>query len=333
MTEHLTVVHPAGPATARAGRSRGRSALVVRRFARNRLALAGTGILVLLLVGAYAVPPFLNWSYTENDWNALGTPPDSVHWFGTSQPGVDMLALILRGLQKSIVIGLVGGPLTTAIAALVGASAGYFGGWVDRCLMWIVELMLVVPGFLILAIIAPKLAGGTWLIFVVLLAAFGWMITARVVRSMTQTLRDREYVMAARYMGVNPMVIIFRHILPNVASILIVDATIQVGAIVLAESGLSYFGFGIQPPDISLGTLVATGEPAATTSPWMFFFPAGFLVLMGLATAFIGDGLRDAFDPSAAGAKARTRRAVFEAGPDDAEPADAITLASEGRVP
>jgi glutathione transport system permease protein len=267
----------------------------------------GVTILVVLLLAAYAMPPFLTWSYTENDWNALGRPPSSAHWFGTSQPGVDMLALTLRGLQKSLVIGLVGGPLTTFIAAMVGACAGYFGGWVDRLLMWLLELMLVVPGFLILAIIAPKLSHGTWLVFVVLLAAFGWMITARVVRSMTQTLRDREYVLAAKYMGVRPLTVIFRHILPNVASILIVDATIQVGAVVLAESGLSYFGFGIQPPDISLGTLIATGEPAATTSPWMFFIPAGCLVLMGLATAFIGDGLRDAFDPSSAGAKASVK--------------------------
>jgi len=330
----LTVEDPVGaPAPAATRRNRGRGVLLRRRFVRNRLAVVGVGILVVLLAAAYVMPHFLPWSYTQNDWNALGTPPDSRHWFGTSQPGIDMLALIMRGLQKSLVIGLVGGPLTTFIAAMVGASAGYFGGWTDRVLMWVVELMLVVPSFLVLAIIAPKLAGGTWLVFVVLLAAFGWMITARVVRSMTQTLREREYVLAAKYMGVNPMVIIFRHILPNVASILIVDATIQVGAVVLAESGLSYFGFGIQPPDISLGTLVATGEPAATTSPWMFFFPAGFLVLMGLATAFIGDGLRDAFDPSAAGARARTRGSAARPEPGPAELAGSTVTVAEGTAP
>lgn len=311
MTTQKSPAEPDRPAVPSASpaarRSASRGTLVLRRFARNRLALVGAAILLLLFLAAYALPPFLTWDYTENDWNALGTPPSSAHWFGTSQPGVDMLALTMRGLQKSLVIGLVGGPLTTFIAAMVGACAGYFGGWTDRILMWMLELMLVVPGFLVLAIIAPKLSHGTWLTFVVLLAAFGWMITARVVRSMTQTLRDREYVLAARYMGVKPLTIIFRHILPNVASILIVDATVQVGSVVLAESGLSYFGFGIQPPDISLGTLIATGEPAATTSPWMFFIPAGCLVLMGLATAFIGDGLRDAFDPSAAGAKASRR--------------------------
>ncbi|WP_063774315.1 ABC transporter permease [Streptacidiphilus rugosus] len=292
-------------------KSRSRGALVFRRFLRNRLALTGVAILVLLLLGAYVIPSFLTWKYTDNDWNALGTGPDATHWFGTTHPGVDLFALTMRGLQKSLVIGLVGGPLTTFIAALVGASAGYFGGWVDRALMWILELLLVVPSFLLLALIAPRIAHGTWLIFVVLLSAFGWMITARVVRSMTQTLKDREYVLAAKYMGVNPMVIIFRHVLPNVASILIVDATVQVGLTVLGETSLSYFGFGIQPPDVSLGTLIANGTPDATTSPWMFFFPAGFLVLMGLSAAFIGDGLRDAFDPTASAAKAS-----FKALPD-----------------
>ncbi|RAG84640.1 peptide ABC transporter permease [Streptacidiphilus pinicola] len=305
-------------------RTLSRGALVRRRFRRNRLAMVGVGILAVLLVGAYVLPYFLKFSYTDNDWNALGTAPDATHWFGTNHPGVDMLALTMRGLQKSLVIGLIGGPLTTLIAALVGASAGYFGGWIDRILMWVLELMLVVPSFLLLALIAPRLAGGTWLYFVVLLSAFGWMITARVVRSMTQTLKDREYVLAARYMGVNPLVIIFRHILPNVASILIVDATIQVGAVVLSESGLSYFGFGIQAPDISLGTLIADGQPDATTSPWMFFFPAGFLVLMGLCVAFIGDGLRDAFDPTAAGAKAVVKSIKRAKGPIAGSPAQDV---------
>lgn len=314
-TEMTTQAPTAAP---KARRSRGRGALVLRRFLRNRMALAGIAILVLMIIGAYVLPSFTTWSYTDNDWNALGTGPDPTHWFGTNHPGQDMFALTMRGLQKSLIIGLIGGPLTTLTAAVVGALAGYFGGWTDRLLMWGLELMLVVPSFLILAILAPKIAGGTWLFFVLLLALFGWMITARVVRSMTQTLKEREYVLAARYMGVNPLVIIVRHIIPNVASILIVDATVQVGAVVLGETSLSYFGFGIQAPDVSLGTLIADGTPDATTSPWMFFFPAGFLVLIGLCVAFIGDGLRDAFDPTAAGAKVRIK-AVKSSEPKQSE--------------
>jgi len=286
-------------------RSRGRGALVLRRFARNRTALLGLVLVVLLVLFAYVVPYLVHWKYTDNDWNNLGTGPSGTHWFGTNHSGQDMFALTMRGLQKSLVIGLIGGPLSTFVAALVGACAGYFGGWTDRVLMWVLEFMLVVPSFLIIAVLSPHFAHTTWLIFVVLLAAFQWMITARVVRSMTMTVKDREYVLAARYMGVGSMRIIFRHVLPNLASILIVDATVQVGTIVLSETALSYFGFGVQPPDVSLGTLIADGTPDATTFPWLFFFPALFLVLLGIAVAFIGDGLRDAFDPSAAGAKAR----------------------------
>ncbi|WP_406260469.1 ABC transporter permease [Actinacidiphila glaucinigra] len=288
-------------------RSRSRGALVLARFARNRLALVGIALVVALVVLAYAVPPFLHWTYHDNDFTSLDTGPGAAHWFGTTHSGQDLFALTLRGLQKSLVVGLVGGPLTTLIAAVVGASAGYFGGWTDRVLMWFLDLMLVIPAFLLLAVLSPAFQHGTWLFFVILLAAFGWMITGRVVRSMTQTLREREYVLAARYMGVHPLVVIFRHILPNAASILIIDATVQVGAIVLGETSLSYFGFGIQAPDVSLGTLIAAGTPDANTSPWLFFFPAAFLVLIGLAVAFIGDGLRDAFDPTARGAKSRRR--------------------------
>lgn len=288
-------------------KGRGRSSLLLRRFLRNRLAVVGVAILVLLLLAAYVMPFFLHWKYTDYDFESMGYAPGGSHWLGTDHAGQDMLAVTLRGLQKSLVIGLIGGPLTTFFAAVVGASAGYFGGWTDRLLMWVLELLLVIPGFLLLAMLAPKLAHGTWLVFVLLLALLGWMITGRVVRSMTLTLKDREFVLAAKYMGVRPLTIIFRHILPNMASILIVDATVNVGLIVLSESALSYFGFGIQAPDISLGTLIAAGEPDATTSAWMFFVPAFFLVLMGLCVAFIGDGLRDAFDPTAVGAKSRVK--------------------------
>jgi peptide/nickel transport system permease protein len=172
---------------------------------------------------------------------------------------------------------------------------------------------------------SPEFAKTTWLVYVIVLAAFAWMITARVVRSMTQTLKDREFVLAARYMGVRPMVIIFRHILPNVASILIIDATIQVGTIVLSETSLSYFGFGVQPPDVSLGTLISNGTPDASTSPWMFFFPAGFLVLLGLCVAFIGDGLRDAFDPTSVSAKAKTKKVKSVAGDEPAATNDLLS--------
>jgi peptide/nickel transport system permease protein len=141
----------------------------------------------------------------------------------------------------------------------------------------------------------------------VLLAAFSWMITARIVRGLTLSLREREFVQAARFMGVPARTIIFRHLLPNMSSFLIIDATLNVGGAILAEGGLSYFGFGVQPPDVSLGTLIAEGTSSALTFPWLFLFAGGLLILAVLSVNVMGDGLRDALDPNSAAAKARTK--------------------------
>jgi peptide/nickel transport system permease protein len=296
--------------------STGRGRLIVRRFARNRLALFGLIVIVLLFLSAYFGPYLTHWQLTDIDFDNFQTGPSSTHWFGTTQTGQDMFVLTMRGAQKSLVIGLIGGPLTTAIAALVGSVAGYLGGWVDRILVWFIDVMLVMPSFLLLAILSPTFKGKTWLLFVVLLAAFAWMISARIVRSLTLTLKNREFVLAAKYMGVSTPKIIMRHILPNMASLLIIDATIGVAGTILGESGLSYFGFGVQPPDVSLGTLISDGQQAVNTYPWLFLFPAGILVAIILAVNFIGDGLRDALDPNASGAKASTKR-KNEAAEDD----------------
>ncbi|HZU56903.1 MAG TPA: ABC transporter permease [Actinocrinis sp.] len=287
---------------------RGRGWLIARRFVRNRLALFGLIVIVLLFLAAYLGPYLTHWQLTDIDFDNFQTGPSATHWFGTTQTGQDMFVLTMRGAQKSLVIGLIGGPLTTAIAALIGSVAGYLGGWVDRVLVWFIDVMLVMPSFLLLAILSPTFKGKTWLLFVVLLAAFAWMITARIVRSLTLSLKNREFVLAAKYMGVSTPRIILRHILPNMASLLIIDATISVAGTILGESGLSYFGFGIQPPDVSLGTLIGTGQGDVNTYPWLFIFPAGILVLTILAVNFIGDGLRDALDPNASGAKSKAKR-------------------------
>ncbi|MFF7210120.1 ABC transporter permease [Streptomyces sp. NPDC008238] len=307
-------VQPPAPASAVPGdqparrRVSGRLRLTAVRFSRNRMALFGLVMLLLLFLMAYVSPLFYKWDYTELDFTAFQKPPSGEHWFGTDQTGSDLFALTARGMQKSLVIGILTGLICTFVAAAVGASAGYFGGWTDRSLMWVVDLLLVMPSFLIIAVLSPLFQGTTWLVFVVLLAGFSWMITGRVVRSMTLTLKDREFVKAAKYMGVPAPVIIFRHILPSMASMLIIDGTIQVGAAIIGETSLSYFGFGVQSPDVSLGTVIATGTPAAPSFPWLFYFPAGCLVLICLSIAFIGDGLRDALDPNSSGAKARAPR-------------------------
>jgi peptide/nickel transport system permease protein len=164
--------------------------------------------------------------------------------------------------------------------------------------MWIVNLMMVVPSFLILAIISPRLHSHSFLIFALLLAAFQWMLTARVVRGLTFSLREREFVSAAKFMGVPAWRIITRHILPNMASLLIVDVTVNVSSTILAETGLSYFGFGVQPPSVSLGTLIgdATSGPDPTYQSWQWLYPGLMLIALVLAVNFIGDGLRDALD-------------------------------------
>src|SRR5262245_61102839 len=273
--------------------------LVLRRFLRQRLALTGMMIVAVLFAVAYVSPYFSTWQYDELDTNAFLSAPTPEHWFGTTQNGFDMFALTMRGMQKSLIIGLIGAVLSTALAAVIGAFAGYFGGAVNTALVTLIDLLMVLPSFLIIAILSPSFRGRTWLIFVLLLAAFQWMLTARIVRGMTLSLREREFVQAARFMGVPGWKIIFRHILPNMASLLIIDATINVSSLILAEVGLSFFGFGVQPPDVSLGTLIGDYAGAALTFPWEFYFPAGFLIVLVLSINLVGDGLRDAFDPNA----------------------------------
>lgn len=281
-----------------------RLALVTRRFRRQRLAIFGLIVVALMFALAYLSPYVTHWQYDQLDTSAFLSPPSPAHWFGTTQNGFDMFALTMRGMQKSLIIGLLGALISTGLAAVVGAFAGYFGGWLNIVLVGLIDLLLVLPAFLIIAILSPSFQGHTWLIFVLLLAAFQWMITARIVRGMTLSLKEREFVQAARFMGVAGRRIIFRHILPNMASLLIIDATINVSSLILAEVGLSFFGFGVQPPDVSLGTLIGDYSGAALTFPWQFYFPAGFLVALVLSINLIGDGLRDAFDPNAGGGDA-----------------------------
>ncbi|WP_116373706.1 ABC transporter permease [Mycobacterium sp. MFM001] len=284
--------------------------LLIRRFIRNKPAVVALVLLAVLFVGCYALPPLLPYSYTALDYDALLQPPSVRHWFGTNALGQDLLARTLRGMQKSMLIGFCVAVISTSIAATVGSVAGYFGGWRDRILMWLVDLLLVVPSFILIAIVTPRTKQSSsilWLI--VLLAAFGWMVSSRMVRGLTMSLREREFVRAARYMGASSRRIIVGHIVPNVASILIIDATLNVGFAILAETGLSFLGFGVQPPDVSLGTLIAEGTPSTTTFPWVFLFPAGALVLIVLCANLAGDGLRDAFDPGSGAARRRKRRA------------------------
>jgi peptide/nickel transport system permease protein len=279
-----------------------RRQLITRRFVRNKTAVAGLVVIVLLIIIALIGPYLTNWTYDYVDRRAYLKPPSERHWLGTTQGGRDMLALTLRGLRKSLLIGLLVAVISTTIAAIVGSFAAYFGGWFERIALWVTDLLLVIPSFLLIAVMTTGGPQGAnaWILLVFLLALFGWMLSARVVRSLALSVKERDYVHAAKFMGLSAPRTIVRHILPNISSLLIIDATLAVGAAILAETGLSFFGFGVQSPDTSLGTLLGEGARQVNSFPWLFTGPAVAVVLLVLSVNAIGDGLRDALDPSSA---------------------------------
>lgn len=306
MTDVEIIVQGAPQAT-------GRRKLVWRRFLRNKIAVTAAIVLILLFVVAFALPHFIQYSYTDIDPTSKLQPPGPKHWFGTTSLGEDVLAQTLRGLQKSLVIGFGAAIIGAVIATVAGSVAGLLGGWTDRAIMWLVDLLLVVPSFIMIALFAPKTKGnGSVFLLTFLIAGFGWMISARIIRGLSMSLREREFVRAARYMGASTWTVITTHVVPNIASILIIDTTLAVGGAVMAETGLSFLGFGVQPPDVSLGSLIGTYSKSALTYPWTFMFIGGFLITIVLCANLMGDGLRDAFDPSAKKARAKQSRKKAE---------------------
>ncbi|MFK7857122.1 MAG: ABC transporter permease [Granulosicoccus sp.] len=295
--------HDAGM-NGRARRS-SRSRLLATRFLRNRTGVAGLLIVVMLIILALVGPWLSPWGYDEVDRQAYLQPPSLEHPMGTTQSGRDMWALTLHGLRKSLIIGFIVAILSTGIAAVVGSFAAFYGGWIERFSLWIIDLLLVIPAFLLIALVASNMSGGasSWLLLVLLLSIFGWMLSARVVRSLTLSVKQNDYVLAARYMGLSGPKIVIRHILPNIASLLIIDATLNVSGAILAETSLAYFGFGVQPPDTSLGSLLGDGARQLSSFPWLFAGPAFIIVLLILSVNAVGDGLRDAFDPASQSAK------------------------------
>lgn len=282
------------------GRRLTRRRLIWRRFLRNKTAVVGAVIIILLVITALVGPYLSPYGYEDIDRRAYLRPPSDAHPLGTTQGGRDMLALTLRGLRKSLLIGFLVAIISTSVAAIVGSFAAYYGGWLERISLWVIDLLLVIPAFLLIALITTGGPKGpySWLLLVVLLAAFSWVLSARVVRSLSMSIKEREYVEAARFMGLSAPKTIIRHILPNISSLLIIDATLNVSAAILAETGLSFFGFGVQAPDTSLGTLLGAGARQVNSFPWLFTGPAVAVVLLVLSVNAVGDGLRDALDPS-----------------------------------
>jgi peptide/nickel transport system permease protein len=274
-----------------------RRRLYLRRFLRNRGAVVGLAVLALLVLFALFGSLLTTYTYTDVDFANLSSAPSAGHLFGTNGAGNDTYAQAVHGLQRSLVIALVVSALTTMIAAFVGAAAAYLGGLAEKIVLQVIHFLLVVPSFLILALVSQR-AHGDWPVLILVLTVFGWMFGARIVWSLTTSLREREYVQAARYMGVGPVRIVVRHLIPNIGSLLIVSFTLGVVATVQSETALSFIGFGVQPPDVSLGTMLSDGANTVSSAPWLFYFPAGLVTLLTVSMALIGDGLRDALDPT-----------------------------------
>ena len=278
-------------------RRRNRRRLYLRRFLRNRGAVVGLAVLALLILFAVVGPLFTSYSHTDVDFAELSSPPAPGHPFGTNAAGNDTYAQAVHGLARSLVIALAVSLLTTGVAAFVGATAAYLGGRVEKVILEVIPVLLVVASFLLLALVSQR-AHGDWLALIFVLTAFGWMFGARVVWSLTTSLREREYVQAARFMGVGRLSIVLRHLVPNLGSLLVVSLTLGVVAAVQSETALSFIGFGVQLPDVSLGTMLSDGANEVSSAPWLFGVPAVLVTLLTVSMALIGDGLRDALDPT-----------------------------------
>ena len=231
-------------------------------------------------------------SFADGDGVNFGSHP-----FGTDVIGTDYFALVMRGAQQSILVMFIVGLLGVSLGTTIGAIAGYFGGIVDAVLMRVTDMFLVTPSIIIGAVIGYRFGNLGVIPLALLLGFFAWMGLARFVRTEFLTLREREFVDAARVAGASDRRIIFKHILPNAIGVIIVSGTLLMSGAILAETALSFLGFGVQPPDVSLGLLISEYQDAFSISPWLFWWPGSLIVAIALCVNFIGDGLRDAFDP------------------------------------
>ncbi len=279
------------------------TALTLRRFLRHRAARFALGVLALMVLSALVAPLSPYEPTAQNPANDL-QPPTATHWFGTDDLGRDVLTRVLYGGRISILVGLLATLLSTAIGVIVGALAGYFGGWLDNLLMRVTDAFLSLPTLFVLILISTMLRevpalslSNSVAVVIIVIAVLSWMWPARLVRGAFLSLKEREFVTAAHAVGVGHGRIMWQHILPNTVSLIIVQATLTIAFSIITESGLSYLGFGIQPPTPSWGNLLATAQAYALRAPWLMIFPGLMIFITTLAVNHIGDGLRDAFDP------------------------------------
>ena len=291
--------------------------IVRRRFFRHRGALAGLVALALVAVlaytsiGALGIPGWWRWDYYTPGKIVNGGSPTlslptwlggdgfaiGLHPFGQDEIGRDIFARTMKGTQTSLDVMVVISVIAALIGMAVGAVAGYYRGWIDQGLMRFTDLFITFPIIVIGAVLGKLTGGGGAFWLAVALGCISWTTLARLVRGEFLTLREREFVDAAKVAGASSFRIMRKHMIPNAIGVIIVNTTLLASTAVLLETALSYLGFGIKSPDVSLGTMISEYQSAFSTRPWLFWWPGLFIVIIALSVNFIGDGLRDAFDP------------------------------------
>lgn len=275
------------------------------QFLKHRMAVIWTIILFVIIVLVAGAPLFERYPPTEIDLRNRFQPPSADHWMGTDDLGRDMWSRTIHGGRVSLVVGLMAMGIAIVIGTIIGLVSGFFGGWIDSILMRLTEIFQSVPRlFLLLVMTAllrkldlPWLRPGTFWPIALVIGSLSWMGVARLVRGSTMELRDQEFILAARMLGAKNSRILFRHILPNVASPIIVAGTLGLAGAIITESGLSYLGFGVQLPTPTWGNMLSSTQKYLISAPWMAIFPGLMIFLVVMAINYLGDGLRDALDP------------------------------------
>jgi oligopeptide transport system permease protein len=268
------------------------------RFVRNKAALISLCLLLLVTLTCIVGPWLLPHAFDSADWDAMSLPPTlkNGHFFGTDEAGRDLLVRSLVGGRISLMVGFLATLSSVTLGIVWGATAGFMGGKVDAFMMRVVDMMYAVP-YLLIAILMVTILGREFYLVVLTITVFSWMDMARVVRGQTLSLRSKEFIEAARALGVPTRRIISRHIVPNLLGVVVIYTTVTVPGVILTESVLSFLGLGIQEPMTSWGVLIHDGAAVMEVSSWMLLFPAGLLSLTLYCFNYIGDGLRDALDP------------------------------------
>ena len=269
---------------------------LLRMCRQNKLAAFSALVILLIILAAVLAPVLAPYGEAEQDLLNRLAPPSAAHWLGTDELGRDVFSRILYGSRMSLVIGILPTIISMVVGILLGLVAGYFRGAADYVIMRVADVMLSFPS-LLLAMVVMYTLGSSSVSILVALSMVNWASVARVVRSHTLSLKEAEYVEAARSIGVNDWVIMFRHILPNCIPSLIVLFTLNVPSAILSESSLSFLGIGVQPPDASWGLMVNQSKQFLFTHPWLSLAPSLAIMLVVLAFNFLGDGLRDVLDP------------------------------------